>query len=54
MWDFTTTLSGGVLAPNAESAPRPLAFRLTDVRPFVQGNEWKFRLVSFEARVLGR
>jgi len=54
VWDFTATLPGGVLAPSAESAPKPLTFRLTDVRPFVQQNEWKFRLVSFEARVLGR
>ncbi len=54
VWDFTTTLSGGVLAPNAESAAKPLTFRLADLRPFVQGDEWKYRLVSFEARVLGR
>jgi len=53
VWDFTPTLPSGVLAPNAESSGKTLTLRLSAVQPFIQGGEWKWELVNFDAQVLG-
>jgi hypothetical protein len=52
LWDFSGLVPDGVLEPKGLSQPKTLIFRLTDVRPFRQGTEFKFGLVSFDARVL--
>jgi hypothetical protein len=56
VWDVTSYVEGGRLAPGAASRPFTFAFGLHDVRPFVQGrtDKFDFMLVRFFARVLGR
>jgi len=49
--DFSALLHDGVLLPDSSSAAKRLAFRLTDLRPFQQGKEFKFGLIDVDARV---
>jgi hypothetical protein len=55
VWDLTSSVDHGRLPPGARSRPLILAFKLSDVRPFIQGHEDRFdyRLVTFFVRVLG-
>ena len=61
VWDFTSFLPDGGLAPGESSRVRPLVFALSDLRPFRQGQEYTFRenvrfrwgLVGIDVRVLG-
>jgi hypothetical protein len=56
VWDITSYVDGSRLEPGAASRPVRLAFKLHDVRPFIQGHTdtTDLRLVTFFARVLGR
>ena len=55
VWDVTSYVDASRLEPGAASRPVTLAFKLRDVRPFIQGHTDKLdnRLVTFFARVLG-
>jgi hypothetical protein len=52
VWDFTAQLPGGVLAPGATTAAKTLTFRLTDLRPFQQGREFRRGFVALDAMIL--
>jgi hypothetical protein len=52
--EFSALLHGGMLLPDSTSDPRQLVFRLTDLRPFRQGKDFKFGLIDVDARVLGK
>jgi hypothetical protein len=51
IFDLTALIAGGRLLPDSVSAPRTLTVRLSDVRPFKQGQLLKFGLVALDARV---
>jgi hypothetical protein len=53
MWDFTPLLKDGQLAANTKSDPMTIKFRLTDLRPLVQGNRNRFGLIAFDVKLLG-
>jgi len=50
--DFSSVLHNGWLLPDSTSGLKRLLFRLTDLRPFRQGKEFKFGLIDLDARVL--
>ncbi len=52
--DLSALLHAGMLLPDSTSDPRQLVFRLTDLRPFRQGNEFKFSLIDLDVRVLAK
>jgi hypothetical protein len=54
VWDFTTSLKNGVLGPGEYSGDKPLVFRLSEIRPFKQGDSYRFGLVHVDARVLAK
>ena len=54
VWEFRPEGTGSVLKPGDASAPRKLVFRLTDLRPFREGKQFRYGLISVDARVLGR
>jgi hypothetical protein len=54
MWDFTSTLGGGTLAPMQTSEARSLRFQLDDVRPLKAGDELKNVLLNMDVRVFAK
>jgi len=52
VWDFSDAVRGGVLRPGEESAPKRLLFRLSDLRPLRDGNDFHTGVVTLEARIL--
>ena len=52
VFDYGAAIPGGMLGPGQESSPRPLSFRLTNLRPFRQGKTIRYGLASLSARVL--
>lgn len=61
VWDFTSRLPGGVLAPGQVTKSLPLVFALADLRPFRQGEEhfyhedirFRWGLITVKLQVLG-
>jgi len=54
IFDFGELLPQGSLGPDGVSEAKRLEFRISDPRPFRQGKEFKFGLLSLDARVLGK
>jgi hypothetical protein len=58
IWDFSSLVPAGGLAPDALSGERVLVFRIPDPRPFHEGageelTRFRFALVNLKVRVLG-
>jgi hypothetical protein len=53
VWNFTSSLPGGMLLPDSSGSFKELRFRLADLKGFKQGEEFKFEMVSFTAQVFG-
>ena len=54
IWDLTATLNDNALKAKETSKPKRLEFSLSQLRPFRQGKELKFGVLSLEAQILGR
>ncbi|MDQ3949606.1 MAG: glycoside hydrolase [Gemmatimonadota bacterium] len=52
--DFADVVPGGVLAPGQRSEPKRLVFRLSELRPLREGDEYRLDLVSMKVSVYGR
>jgi hypothetical protein len=54
VWDFSGTVKDGLLGPGEKSETKELVFRLSDLRPFRQGNRIRYGFTSLDARVLAK
>jgi BNR/Asp-box repeat len=54
VWDFSSQLPEGGLAPMKLSAPKTLTFRIGDLRPLRQGKDFKFGFLSLDTSVFGK
>jgi hypothetical protein len=54
IWDLSPTIPAGGLLPDVLSSPREISFKISDIRPFRAGREWRGSVVSVETRVYGR
>jgi hypothetical protein len=54
VWDFTPFVKSGILKPDEQSEPKTLIFHLSNLKPFLQGKEFKFGLVNLNTVVLGK
>jgi hypothetical protein len=52
--DFSDAVPGGVLAPGQRSEPKRLVFRLSDLRPLREGDEYRLDLVLMKVAVYAR
>jgi hypothetical protein len=54
VFDFSSLIPNGMLAPGAKSQSREIRFHLTDLRPVVEGEQMRLGLIRLDARVLGK
>jgi hypothetical protein len=54
VWNFTPSLRGAALGPHERSEPIVLTFRVSDLRPFQQGREFRRNFVTLETVLLGK
>ena len=54
VWNFGELVKKESLGPNESSDTKQLRFKISNPRPFRQGDYFKFRFVVLDARVLGR
>ncbi|MDB4873985.1 MAG: hypothetical protein JWM41_431 [Gemmatimonadetes bacterium] len=53
VWDFTPQLTGGMILPDALSAPKDLVFQLGGMSRFREGTDLRLGFVTMDAKVLG-
>jgi hypothetical protein len=52
--DFADVVRGGALAPGQRSEPKRLTFRLSELKPFREGDEFRLDLVSMKVSISAR
>ncbi len=54
VWDFTGQISGSKLESMKLSEPKKLTLRITDLRPFRQGKDFKSGVLNMETHIYGK